>query len=105
MTIPSENGTAGRQRLAVVGSGIAGKAGVAFAKELAGLTLPMSPFAGVVPREDALGATFVDPVLVCEVQALGLTPQGRLRQPAYRGRRPDLVAVELASLGALYADV
>ena len=42
--------------------------------------------------EDALGATFVDPVLVCEVQALGLTPQGRLRQPAYRGRRPDLLA-------------
>jgi bifunctional non-homologous end joining protein LigD len=29
-------------------------------------------------------------VLVCEVQALGLTNQGRLRQPAYRGRRPDL---------------
>ena len=26
----------------------------------------------------------------CEVQALGLTNQGRLRQPAYRGRRPDL---------------
>jgi bifunctional non-homologous end joining protein LigD len=85
-------GPEGLRYLGRVGSGIAGKAGVALAKELAGLALPMSPFAGVVPREDALGATFVDPVLVCEVQALGLTPQGRLRQPAYRGRRPDLVA-------------
>ncbi len=54
------------------------------------ISLPDSPFCGVVPREDALGATFVDPVLVCDVQALGLTNQGRLRQPAYRGRRPDL---------------
>ena len=80
----------GLRYLGRVGSGIAGKAGTALAKELADLTLPHSPFAGVVPREDALGATFVDPVLVCEVQALGLTHQGRLRQPAYRGRRPDL---------------
>ena len=83
-------GPEGLRYLGRVGSGIAGKAGVALAKELAGLTLPHSPFAGVVPRGDALGATFVDPVLVCEVQALGLTNQGRLRQPAYRGRRPDL---------------
>ena len=80
----------GLRYLGRVGSGIAGKAGAALAKELSGLTVPTSPFAGVVPREDALGATFVEPRLVCEVQALGLTPQGRLRQPAYRGRRPDL---------------
>ena len=80
----------GLRYLGRVGSGIAGKAGVALAQELAGLRLSDSPFAGVVPREDALGATFVDPILVCEVQALGLTHQGRLRQPAYRGRRPDL---------------
>ncbi len=83
-------GPEGLRYLGRVGSGIAGKAGIALAKELAGLTLLHSPFADVVPREDALGATFVDPVLVCEVQALGLTNQGRLRQPAYRGRRPDL---------------
>jgi bifunctional non-homologous end joining protein LigD len=83
-------GPEGLRYLGRVGSGIAGKAGAALAHELAGLTLPSSPFAGVVPREDAAGATFVTPVLVCEVQALGLTHQGRLRQPAYRGRRPDL---------------
>ena len=83
-------GPEGLRYLGRVGSGIAGKAGVALAKELAGISLPDSPFCGVVPREDALGATFVDPVLVCDVQALGLTNQGRLRQPAYRGRRPDL---------------
>jgi bifunctional non-homologous end joining protein LigD len=82
----------GLRYLGRVGSGIAGKAGTALAEELSGLALPLSPFAGAVPREDALGATFVDPVLVCEVQALGLTPQGRLRQPSYRGRRSDLLA-------------
>jgi bifunctional non-homologous end joining protein LigD len=85
----------GLRYLGRVGSGIAGKAGAALAKELAGLGVPTSPFAGVVPREDALGATFVEPRLVCEVQALGLTPQGRLRQPAYRGRRPDLVPADV----------
>jgi bifunctional non-homologous end joining protein LigD len=80
----------GLRYLGRVGSGLAGKVGEALAQELALLALVASPFAGVVPREDALGATFVEPVLVCEVQALGLTHQGRLRQPAYRGRRPDL---------------
>jgi bifunctional non-homologous end joining protein LigD len=83
-------GPEGLRYLGRVGSGIAGKAGLALARELAALSLPRSPFATEVPREDAVGATFVDPVLVCEVQALGLTHQGRLRQPAYRGRRPDL---------------
>jgi len=89
-------GPEGLRYLGRVGSGIAGKAGVALAKELAALSLPDSPFAGDVPREDAFGATFVDPVLVCEVQALGLTHQGRLRQPAYRGRRPDLTADDVS---------
>jgi bifunctional non-homologous end joining protein LigD len=86
----------GLRYLGRVGSGIAGKAGVTLAKELAVLTLPTSPFAGIVPREDAVGATFVEPLLVCEVQALGLTHQGRLRQPAYRGRRPDLSADDVS---------
>jgi bifunctional non-homologous end joining protein LigD len=40
--------------------------------------------------EDASGTTWVHPVLVCDVQALGLTDSRRLRQPAYRGLRPDL---------------
>ena len=43
-----------------------------------------------VPADDALGTTWVHPVLVCDVHALGLTNSRRLRQPAYRGLRPDL---------------
>ncbi len=80
----------GLQYLGRVGSGIAGKAGTALRGDLAPLASATSPFIGEVPREDAAEATWVHPVLVCEVQALGLTRQGRLRQPAYRGLRPDL---------------
>ncbi len=76
--------------LGKVGSGIAGRAGDALARDLAPLRSDASPFADAVPREDSVGATWVTPVLVCEVQALGLTSQDRLRQPAYRGLRTDL---------------
>ncbi len=49
-----------------------------------------SPFADEVPRLDALGTHWVEPVLVVDVEALGLSPQRRLRQPSYRGVRTDL---------------
>ena len=80
----------GLRYLGRVGSGIAGRAGVALRADLAPLATTASPFLEEVPRADAQGATWAHPVLVCEVQALGLTRQGRLRQPAYRGLRPDL---------------
>lgn len=80
----------GLRYLGRVGSGLAGKAGDALSGDLSPLSTPASPFVGDVPRVDAAGATWVHPVLVCEVQALGLTRQGRLRGPAYRGLRPDL---------------
>jgi len=78
-----------------VGSGIAGKAGRALREDLAPLHSSTSPFAEQVPRVDAAGATWVHPVLVCEVQSLGLTSSRRLRQPAYRGLRPDLTPGDL----------
>ena len=81
--------------LGKVGSGIAGRAGEALARDLALLRTDVSPFAEAVPREDSVGATWVAPVLVCEVQALGLTTQPRLRQPAYRGLRADLTAADV----------
>jgi len=90
--LPTE---AGLRFLGRVGSGIAGKAGILLAEDLAPLTAPQSPFVTDVPREDSAGTTWVRPVLVCEVQALGLTSQHRLRQPAYRGRRPDLTPDDL----------
>ena len=82
----------GLRYLGRVGSGLAGKVGDALRGDLAALTQATSPFVGDVPRVDAAGATWVHPVLVCEVQALGLTRQGRLRGPAYRGLRPDLTS-------------
>jgi bifunctional non-homologous end joining protein LigD len=43
-----------------------------------------------VPRVDATGATFTEPVAVVEVRHLGRTTGGRLRQPTLRGLRGDL---------------
>ena len=73
-----------------VGSGIAGKVGPMLMEALAPYARRASPFADEVPRLDALGTHWVEPVLVVDVESLGLSPQQRLRQPSYRGVRPDL---------------
>jgi len=73
-----------------VGSGLAGRAQAAVLDALRPLTIDASPFADEIPRMDAEGTFWVRPEIVAEVQALGLSAQGRLRQPAYRGLRPDL---------------
>jgi bifunctional non-homologous end joining protein LigD len=73
-----------------VGSGIAGKVGPMLMEALAPYARDASPFADDVPRLDALGTHWVEPVLVVDVESLGLSPQQRLRQPSYRGVRPDL---------------
>lgn len=83
-------GVGGLRYLGRVGSGIAGKTARALAADLAPLTTADCPFSDAVPADDALGTTWVHPVLVCDVHALGLTNSRRLRQPAYRGLRPDL---------------
>jgi bifunctional non-homologous end joining protein LigD len=54
------------------------------------LKLARSPFDQVVPREDAVGTTWVEPRVVVEVRHLGRTEAGRLRQPVFRGIRTDL---------------
>jgi bifunctional non-homologous end joining protein LigD len=73
-----------------VGSGIAGKKAAMLHEVLGGLTRDATPFADEVPRPDALGTTWVEPVLVVEVESLGPSAQGRLRQPSYVGIRADL---------------
>jgi bifunctional non-homologous end joining protein LigD len=73
-----------------VGSGIAGGRGPALLELLEPLTRSDSPFVDEVPRPDALGTRWVEPVVVVDVEALGLSSQQRLRQPSYRGVRPDL---------------
>jgi bifunctional non-homologous end joining protein LigD len=73
-----------------VGSGIAGARGPELRALLEPLARPGPPFADEVPRIDASGTHWVEPVLVVDVEALGMSTQQRLRQPSYRGLRPDL---------------
>jgi bifunctional non-homologous end joining protein LigD len=85
----------GLRYLGKVGSGVAGRKAVVLRDVLAGLTRARSPFADPVPKEDAAGATWVDPVLVVEVESLGPSSQGRIRQPSYIGTRADLSPADL----------
>jgi len=78
-----------------VGSGIAGRKAVVLREVLAGLARDTTPFADEVPRLDALGTTWVEPVLVVDVESLGPSAQGRIRQPSYVGTRADLTPEDL----------
>jgi bifunctional non-homologous end joining protein LigD len=79
-----------------VGSGIAGRKAAMLREVLGGMTRDATPFADEVPRLDALGTTWVEPVLVVEVESLGPSAQGRLRQPSYVGVRADLNPEDLS---------
>jgi bifunctional non-homologous end joining protein LigD len=92
-------GPGGLRFLGRVGSGLAGKQGVALMRELTPLAAAESPFGTEVPAVDALGATWVHPVLVADVESLGLGGQGRLRQPAYKGLRVDLTPGDVHEQG------
>jgi bifunctional non-homologous end joining protein LigD len=81
---------AGLAYLGRVGSGLAGREQERVLAALQPRTVGTSPFTGEVPSVDAQGAQWVRPEVVMDVQSLGLSPQGRLRQPSYRGLRPDL---------------
>jgi bifunctional non-homologous end joining protein LigD len=78
-----------------VGSGIAGRKAVLLREVLAGLTRDTTPFTDEVPKVDALGTTWVEPVLVVDVESLGPSAQGRIRQPSYVGTRADLTPEDL----------
>jgi bifunctional non-homologous end joining protein LigD len=77
-----------------VGSGISG----AVSRQLTELVAPLaradSPFADEVPRLDARGTSWVEPVLVVDVDTHGLGYE-RLRQPSYQGLRTDVTPEEL----------
>jgi bifunctional non-homologous end joining protein LigD len=77
-----------------VGSGLTG----ATARRLQDLLLPLgvgaSPFADEVPRVDALGTTWVEPVVVVDIDTHGLG-YDRLRQPSFQGVRSDLTPEDL----------
>lgn len=91
------DGSGRLQLLGRVGSGLAGRAGEHLLEHLSELTSDDCPFDDV-PREDGAGARWLRPEFVVDVESLGLAGQGRLRQPTYRGLRPDLTPADL--LGA-----
>lgn len=77
-----------------VGSGIAARQSKVLAEAVAGLARPDSPFSDEVPRVDARGTFWIDPVLVIDVDSHG-RGYDRLRQPSFRGLRTDLTPEDL----------
>jgi bifunctional non-homologous end joining protein LigD len=92
MGIPNADGLhfAGR-----VGTGFTERDLANLKKTLAPLHTDQSPFDTRLPTRDAKGVTFVEPVLVGEVRYSEWTPDNRLRQPSWRGLRPDKKASEV----------
>lgn len=82
-----------------VGSGIAGRTGVALKELLEPLALDASPFDAPLPRADATGSRWVRPEVVIDVESLGFAANGRLRQPSFRGVRSDLTVGDLMVRG------
>ncbi|MEE6179878.1 ATP-dependent DNA ligase [Mycobacterium sp. 050134] len=84
--IPDDDGLhfAGR-----VGTGFTERDLANLKKTLAPLHTDRSPFSPPLPKAEARGVTYVEPVLVGEVRYSEWTPDGRLRQSSWRGLRPD----------------
>jgi DNA ligase D-like protein (predicted ligase)/DNA ligase D-like protein (predicted 3'-phosphoesterase) len=84
--IPAEGGLhfAGR-----VGTGFTERDLASLKKTLAPLHTDKSPFDATLSARDAKGVTFVKPTLVGEVRYSEWTSDDRLRQPSWRGLRPD----------------
>ncbi|OBI50687.1 ATP-dependent DNA ligase [Mycobacterium kyorinense] len=86
MGIPADGGL---QFAGKVGTGFTELALTNLKKTLAPLRTDESPFNTRLPTRDAKGVTFVEPTLVGEVRYSEWTSDGRLRQPSWRGLRPD----------------
>jgi bifunctional non-homologous end joining protein LigD len=78
-----------------VGSGIGPKAGARLLPMLQPLQRADSPFDDEVPKADVIGVTFVDPVIVIDVDSHATAKNQRLRQPSFRGVRSDLSPEDL----------
>lgn len=72
-----------------VGGGIGAASETELLSVLKPLATGASPFATVLPREDARGAHWVRPELVVEIRYGNRTPDGRLRFPRFLRLRPD----------------
>ncbi len=84
--IPDEDGL---QFVGRVGTGFTEKELAMLRSTLEPLHTSESPFATRLPTQDAKGVTFVRPELVGEVRYSERTGDNRLRQPSWRGLRPD----------------
>ncbi|WP_040159415.1 ATP-dependent DNA ligase [Nigerium massiliense] len=89
------NGEDGLSYVGRVGSGFSDKALVEARTMLDARAIDAAPLDGV-PRADAKDARWVTPELVGEVTFSEWTSTGRLRQPVWRGWRPDKVAGDVA---------
>ena len=85
--IPDDAGSL--QFVGRVGTGFTEKELTKLKKTLEPLHTDESPFAARLTGPDAKGATFVRPELVGEVRFSERTSDDRLRQPSWRGLRPD----------------
>lgn len=72
-----------------VGTGFTERQLATLKKMLVPLPAGESPFGAPLPAADAKGVTFVEPTVVGEVRFSERTGDGRLRQPSWRGLRPD----------------
>ncbi|WP_246274129.1 non-homologous end-joining DNA ligase [Phytohabitans houttuyneae] len=72
-----------------VGTGFTHRMLVDLGERLDRLRRDDPPFDGPVPRPDARDATWVEPALVGDVAYRTVSPDGRLRHPAWRGLRSD----------------
>lgn len=69
-----------------VGTGFTEKVRRELAQMMKGLATDQSPFKGKIGKP---GSFYVRPELVAEVEYRGWSPDGRLRQPSYKGLRDD----------------
>jgi bifunctional non-homologous end joining protein LigD len=72
-----------------VGTGFTQQTLRLLADKLGPLRRDTSPFATIVPAQDARSARWVEPVLVAEIAFSHWTRSGRLRAPSYKGLRDD----------------
>jgi len=84
--IPADGGL---QLVGRVGTGFTDKALKSLKSALKPLETNESPFNARLSTQDAKGVTFVRPELVGEVRYSERTSDDRLRQPSWRGLRPD----------------
>ena len=86
--IPDDSGL---RYVGKVGTGFTASVRSDLLHDLESLATADNPFASVLPAADAGKAHFVRPGLVGEVEFSEWTKAGRLRQPTWRGLRPDKV--------------